>query len=261
MRFSTALGSFSPLVLERHLFHFGAQGSVFERFCPAMRRLFAHLLLVLCAAVPAWSALHADPGTEVERVSSASALADGHGAVVISIRSEIYLEDRLDVYFLREGGSRTNDADIVRFGRKQGLLSLGNDTVNYKIRAYQLPAGTYRLIAHGVGCPKIPTEEERCLVDVSGIFGSAEFSRASRGYPAIAPSFEVRAGTVTHAGDFALTARNMIEWSEIPREEISGIERRFASLPRAPEPLIPGEYRRKYGLFPRSLEDDWDRRY
>lgn len=222
-----------------------------------MRSFIAALLLVIFAA----PALHAEPGTEAERVSRASSLDEGFGAVVISIRSALYLEDRLDVFFLREGGSIENDTDVIRFGRKQGVLSLGNDTTRYKVRAFQLPPGSYRLVAHGVSCPKVPTVEERCLVDASFITGKEEISRPSRGYTELAPIFEVRAGEVTIAGDFALTAQNTIEWSVIPADKLGQVARRFARLPRAPDPVIPSEFELKYVLTPRSLNDDWNRRY
>lgn len=221
-----------------------------------MRALIAALLIIFAAA-PAL----AEPGTAPERAGGANAVGQGQGAVVISVRSELFLEDTLQLYFLREGGDIANPSDVIRFGRKQGLLSLGNDTLNFQVRAYRLAPGTYRLIAHGVSCPKIPAENERCLVDWKGILGTEEVSRPSRGYPAIAPTFEVAAGSVTYAGDFVLTARNMVEWQEIPREELRRAERQFASLARAPDPIIPGEYRLKYALKARSLSDDYSRRY
>lgn len=223
---------------------------------------FAFLALLLSAlASPAWDAVHAEPGSAVERVSRASALDGGYGAVVISIRSEIYLDDPLQVYFLREGGSIANDNDVVRFERRQGFFAFGNDTVEYKVAAYALPLGTYRLVAHGMNCPKIPEEDERCLIDVHGLGGSAELSRPSRGYGDNAPSFDVREGSVTYAGDFALTARNAVEWSPIPEPELMRIRRDFARLPEAPAPLVADEFNLKYGLTPRHYEDDRNRRY
>jgi len=225
-----------------------------------MRIGFIALLLV-CLTLPSWSEALADPGTRAERVSRASSVDEGYGAVVISIRSELYLEDTLGVFFLREGGSITNDDDVIRFERRQGFLSFGNDTLGFKVRAFQLRAGTYRLVAHGVSCPKIPAEEERCLVDFNGLGGAQEISRPSRGYHQIAPTFEVNAGSVTYAGDFILTARNTIEWAELPVEEVERTRRRFSRMPNAPEPIIPGEFRLKYGLNARSLDDDWNRRY
>ncbi len=63
-----------------------------------MRSVFIAICFVLLA-IPGWSAVHADPGTAPERVSRGSSLDEGMGAVVISIRSALYLEDRLDVFF------------------------------------------------------------------------------------------------------------------------------------------------------------------
>ncbi len=224
-------------------------------------RHYIFALIFAFAALPGWSAALADPGTSAERVSRASSVDNGYGAVTISIRSELYLDDPLYVYFLREGGSIANDADVIRFERRQGFFAFGNDTVSFQIRTFQLRPGTYRLIAHGMNCPKIPAEDERCLVDVPGIAGAQELSRPSRGYSEIAPTFEVVAGSMTYAGDFALTARNTVEWSEIPHGELSRTRRSFGRLPTAPEPVVPGEFRLKYGLNARTYEDDRNRRY
>ncbi len=250
----------AALVLKMIVGHLLPTGSKHVLGTADMRSIIAAIFLALMA-IPAWSAALAEPGTEVERITRASALGSGNGAVVISIRSEIYLDEPLDVYFLREGGSITNDADVIRFVRKQGFLAFGNDTLRFKIRAFQVPAGTYRLVAHGMECPKIPEADERCLIEEPGFLGRGEVSRPSRGYGEDAPSFEVREGHVTIAGDFALTSRNTIEWSEIPAEEVRSTERRFARLQRAPDPVVPESFRLKYGLFPRSYEDDRNRRY
>lgn len=179
----------------------------------------------------------------------------------MSVRSELYLDEPLDIYFLREGGSVSNPADVVTFERRQGMLAFGNDTVKYKVRAYQLAPGTYRLVAHGMECPKVPAENERCLIDHTGLLGTEEISRPSRGYGENAPTFEVRAGSVTWAGDFALTARNTVEWSEVPRDVLDRSVRSFRRLPSAPPPVVPEEFKLIYGLHPRSYEDDRYRRY
>ncbi|WP_337661397.1 hypothetical protein [Erythrobacter sp. Alg231-14] len=221
--------------------------------------LFA--FLIAWFALPAWTTALADPGTPAERVTRASAIDDGYGAVTISIRSELYLDDPIHVYFLRDGGDVANDTDVVRFNRRQGFFSFGNDTVKYKVQTYQLRAGTYRLVAHGMNCAKVPAINERCLVEEPGIYGSLELSRPSRGYDEDAPSFEVRAGALTNAGDFALTARNTIEWSEIPEVELRRTRSRFGRLPAAPVPVVPEDYRLKYGLNARSYDDDAGRRY
>lgn len=225
-------------------------------------RSFLLAILLASFSLPSWNSAVAEPGIEAERVSRGSAVEDGFGAVVISIRSELYLDDPLQVFFLREGGDIANDADVVRFERSQGFFSFGNDTVEYKIRSFQLRPGTYRLVAHGMNCPKIPEEDERCLIDVQGLLGGpAELSRPSRGYGEDAPRFVVQAGAITLAGDFALTARNAIEWSEVPGEELGRIMDRFGRLPRGPAPEVPKEFVREYGLFPRSYDDDRNRRY
>ena len=201
-------------------------------------------------------------GTEVERLKRASSLEPGHGALVISIRSEIYLDEPLDVFFLREGGDVANEADVIRLTRKQNQLAFTNSTTKFKVRAYQLAAGTYRLIAHGMDCPKIPAKDERCLSDVSALlFGKIVLGRPSRGYGDEAPRFEIRAGEVTNAGDFALTSRNTIEWSQIPQDELDRSRRLVNGLARGPEPVVPEEFELKYGLFPRSFETDANRRY
>lgn len=224
-------------------------------------RILVLSFLFSCLAVPAWHTARAEPGTEPVRVTRASALDPGKGVVVISIRSEIYLDEPLDVFFLREGGSVDNAQDVVVFERRQGFFAFGNDTVKYKVRTYQLPVGTYRLVAHGIECPKVPAEDERCLVDVSTLGVRETLARPSRGYGDIAPRFEVREGEVTYAGDFALTARNLIEWSQVPSEELRRVRQRFSALPISPEPIIPGEFRLRYGLNPRSYEDDANRRF
>lgn len=225
-----------------------------------MRTILPALMLACTTGLAPVAAL-ADPGVPAERVSRAGSVDDGLGAVIISIRSELYLDDPLQVYFLREGGSITNDADVVRFERRQGFFAFGNDTVEYQIRAYQLAPGTYRLVAHGMNCPKVPAEDERCLIDVQGIAGAEVLSRPSRGYGADAPRFEVRAGSLTNAGDFALTARNTIEWSPIPADALDRTRRGFARLPMVAEPAVPDDFKLKYGLNPRTYEDDRYRRY
>ena len=203
----------------------------------------------------------AQQGDEPERLSRASSLEAGHGAVIVSVRSELFLLSKLNVYFVREGGDMSNEADLVRFTRSQPALSFGNTTTKYKVLSFQLPAGRYRLAGHGVKCTKVPEPDERCLVDVkvAGIGETVSFP--SRGYGVGAPFFEVREGALTIAGDFALTGRNTLEWSVIPPEKLNKVAKKFAELPRARDPLVAEEYRLKYPLRPRSFEDDRGRRY
>jgi len=220
--------------------------------------LFAILVILmptaLCAATP-------EVGRAAEAISKASALAPQHGALIISVRSELFLVAELDVYFVREGGDVSNDDDVFRFSRAQPTLALGNKTTKYKVRAYQLPAGRYRLAGHGAKCTKVPGPDERCLADISFAGIGETVSFPSRGYDKGAPVIEVRAGELTVAGDFGLTARNTLEWSEIPADKLSRLARKFASLPPGPKPEIAEDYRLKYPLRPRSMADDRGRRY
>lgn len=221
--------------------------------------LWASFVLVF-SGVSAQGADHL--GTKVERLKRATSLEEGNGALVISIRSEIFLDEPLDLFFLREGGDVANEGDVIRLTRRQNQLAFTNSTTKYKVRAYQLEPGTYRLIAHGMDCPKIPAKDERCLSDVSGLLlGKMVLGRPSRGYGEDAPRFEIRAGQVTYAGDFALTSRNTVEWSEIPADEFGRSLRSVRGLARGPEPVVPENFELKFGLFPRSFETDAKRRY
>jgi hypothetical protein len=219
--------------------------------------------LAVCALLMVFlpSLVRAQEGREADRVGSDSALRPGYGAVILSVRSELYLLDELSVWFVREGGSIDEAGDLVRFTRSQPVLAFGNKTTTYKVRAYQLPAGRWRLAGHGVRCEKVPAPKERCLVDVKVLGIGETVSFPSRGYGEDAPVIEVKEGALSNAGDWGLTARNTIEWSQIPAGESAKALRRLAALPRGPAPEVPEDYRLKYGLFPRSYDDDKNRRY
>lgn len=201
------------------------------------------------------------PGIEAETISRAGAIDQGMGAVVLSVRSAIFLDEPLDVYFLREGGDITNEDDIVVFERKQGGFSLKNDTVRYQPQAFALAPGTYRLVAHGMECDAVPLPTERCRVERRIMGRLRLLSRPSRGYGPIAPTFEVRAGQVTYAGDFALTGRNKIEWSPIPDDELGEISADFANVQIGPEPVVPVSFELKYPLVARNYTSDMGRQY
>ncbi|MEM6493916.1 MAG: hypothetical protein AAF650_06010 [Pseudomonadota bacterium] len=208
------------------------------------------------------SPAQAEPGREPDRIARPSDLETGHGAVIISLRSELYLVAPLDLFLLREGGDLANPADVVQISRSESRLSFGgNSTTKYKVRAVQMPAGRYRLAGHGANCPKVPEPDERCLADVKFAGIGETISFPSRGYGEDAPVFEVQEGVLTIAGDFALTARNTIEWSVIPSEKLAKVVKKFADLPRAPNPTVPEAFNLKYPLRPRSMNDDRGRRY
>lgn len=230
-----------------------------------MRRLFRKawfaVAIALAAPLAAESGNGGPPGYTPEKLSRASGLDAGNGAVIISVRSELFLLDTLNLFFVREGGDTSNDADVIRFTRAQPPLAFSNATAKYKPRAFQMAAGRYRLAGHGVRCPKVPDIDERCLVDVKVLGIGETVSFPSRGYGPDAPVIEVREGALTIAGDFALTARNTVEWSEIPSDKLRKAERRIKGIPRGPEPLVSSDFRLQYPLRARAPEDDKGRRY
>ncbi len=229
-----------------------------------LRLACLYLLLTLASLVGVGAgAVRAQdaPGSEPERISRASDLDPGSGAVIISVRSELYLLSELSLYFLREGGEIGTRDDVVRLSRAQSQFSPRNSTAKYQPFAVQLPAGRYRLVGHGARCLKVPLPDERCVVDVkfAGIGETVSFP--SRGYGPDAPVIEVQEGTLTHAGDFALTAQNNVEWSPIPSDKLRKVEHRLQDLPRGPEPVVADNFKLKYPLRARSFSDDRGRRY
>lgn len=237
-----------------------------------MKRITSRLAFALCGALLLLSAgmgaglvapAHANsPGRTPETIKRASSLDPGHGVAVVSVRSELFLLAKLELWFLREGGSITNEADLIKFSRKESGLSFGgNSTTKYRPVAVQLPPGRYRLVGHGAKCQKVPGPDERCLVDVKFIGIGETVSFPSRGYGEGSPVFEVRTGALTLAGDFALTARNRVEWSPIPPKPLRKVARGFEGMPQAPAPAVDSSFRLKYPLRPRSMSDDRGRRY
>ena len=217
--------------------------------------LLPGVLLAACAPTVADRELRPDS------ISRAGELTADQGAVVISVRSEMFLDVPLELYFLREGGDLANPADLFVVERRPGSLSLKANTLTHDVEAYRLQPGTYRLVAHGMNCPSVPVVSEDCVAKRRNMGISREYYRPNRNYEADAPSFEVRAGAVTYAGDFVLTARNTVEWSPIPDEELEAVRGRFAQAATGPEPTVPTEYRLRYQTEPRSFEEDAGRRY
>ncbi len=231
---------------------------------PNLRKTCLSLFLALASltGLGAEAALaQQGPGVEPDRLSRASELEQGKGAVIISVRSELYLLAELNLYFLREGGDIASAADVVRFSRAQSQLALGNATTKHQPIAVQLAAGRYRLVGHGARCLKVPLPEERCLIDVTFAGIGETVSFPSRGYDADAPMIEVREGALTNAGDFALTARNTVEWSPIPADKMRNVERKLQGLPQGPAPTVSEQFKLKYPLRARSFSDDRGRRY
>lgn len=217
------------------------------------------LLAILITGATA--AAHADPGIKPRQVQSSKALKFGEGAVAVSVRSEIFLPGRLDVFFLRSGGDPKNKNDVIRFSRSQSVMAVGNDTTDFAVKVFALTPGSYKLVAHGVDCPSVPQPGYRCGVTISiNGNGGNTISRPSRGYSGETPTFVVESGKLTIVGDLALTSANIIRWSPLPEADTSKIGSGFRETSAAaltvPEPFVLKRKLRRQGVF-----DNFGREY
>lgn len=146
----------------------------------------------------------AGPANAVEprSITSASKVKHGMGAVRLSIQSQTQHMGTLHVWFLREGGDATNNKDLYKFERKQGVPLMGLNMIDSSPKIFALPAGRYRLLAHGVKCGELPPEGTICSVTE---YGNHYLTPTAR-YGWDAPAFDVVAGQLTDAGEFILEA-------------------------------------------------------
>lgn len=192
---------------------------------------------------------------EPRKVASVKQVKPGTGAVRLAVRTQTQQAGTLHVWFLRDGGDPARSADVFKFERKQGVPLAGVNMVDLKPGMYALPAGRYRLLAHGVKCPGMPPEGTiACSVTQ---YGSSFQTPAAR-YGADAPVFEVVAGRFTDAGDYILEVppgvdvgedtpaevlRNVIVDMQIKVRPIAAPPPpAFAALPRAAQPPVPARF-------------------
>ena len=204
-----------------------------------MRKLI--LAGLACTALVATPALSIRP----KQIASADRLQTGMGAVRLSIQSQVQLTGgSLFVWFLREGGDPRERADLLRFERGQGVPVLGSNMVDTRLRVFALPPGRYRLIAHSAGCSTLPPPNAIC----------SNGSPTER-YEGDTPSFEVKAGHLTDAGEFILEAppgtpigegtgvREGIRNPQTFRIRVRGtadpVPNAFAALPPGPATEVP----------------------
>jgi hypothetical protein len=214
-----------------------------------MRLLMIALALSLTAT--AASAKISKP----KQVSTAKAVKAGTGVVVVSIRSEIFLPDKLDVFFRREGAE---GEDVVRISRSQSMMAIGNDTTDYAVKSYALAPGRYRLVAHGVNCPGVPPPGMGCAIRLG--YGPT-ISRPSRGYAGETPVFVVEGGKLTMVGDFLLASTNNMLWSALPETQTTQVKSKFAALPEASQPEIPQGFTLTRPVQPSGIFDNFGRQY
>ena len=213
------------------------------------------LAIALLAALPSAAAAGIE---KPKQVSAAKAVKPGQGVVVISIRSEIFLPDKLDVFFERQVETPGQPHLVVRFSRSQSMLAIGNDTTDYAVKSYALPAGRYRLVAHGVNCPGVPPPGMGCAIRVGA---GPMISRPSRGYAGETPSFVVEAGKLTMAGDFLLANSNQMLWSALPEANASAAKAKFAAMPDAAPPTVPEGFALNRAVRGTGMFDNFGRKY
>lgn len=213
-----------------------------------MRLLLAALALSLAATASAKI-------TKPKQVSGQKAVKAGTGVAVVSIRSEIFLPDKLDVFFQREGAE---GEDVVRFSRSQSVMAIGNDTTDFAVKSYALAPGRYHLVAHGVNCPGVPPPGMGCAIRIG--YGPT-ISRPSRGYAGETPAFVVEVGKLTIVGDFVLASSNQMLWSALPDVELTALRAKFAALPEAAKPEVPAGFALTRPVRPSGMFDNLGRQY
>ena len=216
--------------------------------------LTAFTLAILAAPVSA-----APP--RPKKVTTERAVKQSFGVLAISIRSEIYLPDKLDVFFVRDGGDVRNDKDVFRVSRTQSLLAVDNDTGDFVTKSYLLAPGRYRLAGYGVNCPGVPPPGMVCAVTITmyGIRG-APTARPSRGYTGETPSFEIEPGKLTVIGDLILTNENYMLWAPLPEAEVVKLRTAFPGLSSGSEPVIPEEFVLRRAFQPHGVLENFRRK-
>lgn len=214
-----------------------------------MRALFT-LFIALLAATPA---LAIEPRT----ISSANQIKPQHGAVRLSVQSQVQQQGTIHLWFLRENGDPSRSADVLKFERKQGVPLLGLNTVDSRPAVYSVPPGRYRLLAYGVACPMLPPPGTyACSARMNNV---SIGQMPARRYQGEVPWFEVAAGKLTDAGEFILEARPgapigedaalkflmrdhrafeiRVRPTDVPRPPA------FSAVPAGPDPHVPPEFR------------------
>lgn len=182
---------------------------------------------------------------EAQQLSAPGNLGAEQGAFLLSLRSQARFSEKVRIWFLREGGDETNNADLIEITRRQAF---GGPSMLKSIpRFYAVKPGKYVLIAHMVGCEGLPPPGQVCVV--AG--GKGDPLPTAR-YTAPAPSFVVEAGKLTDAGEFVLEypkgavtgqivrdpAQAQIRWRGLPFRVVGA----FAKMPPGPGPVIPAKF-------------------
>lgn len=149
--------------------------------------------------------------TEPPKVASPAKLKPGEGAVRLSVRTQKQFTETFFLYFVRLDESGGDSDAYVRIERGAGVPFAGSNMIDVKPVIYRMPAGRYRLLGYTMRCEGVPFEGALCTGSISGPFPTGYYNNP-------APTFDVKGGGFTDAGDFILEYTG-----ERPIGEIAGI--------------------------------------
>lgn len=203
------------------------------------RRSFAAFLLLASLTPAAAREIEPDP------VARARTLRASEGVLIFSLRSQNQLDGKLSIWFEAADEATRARGDYLKFERKQGVPLLGANMIDRATRAYIVPAGRWRLLAHTTRCGDLPPPNTQCVIlsgPMSGTFPTARYDGSSI-------VLDVRPGRVFNAGELMLEypagtdvetpsangrrrlgSTMRLRWRPLPPEEVSRLARPFAAL-------------------------------
>ena len=156
---------------------------------------------------------HAREVIEPKKITSASKLKSGEGALRISVRTQIQTTQTLFVYFVEVKEDGTDGPQVLRLERGAGVPIMGTNMIDPKPTVYRVSAGRYRPYAYAIACEQIPESENAvCSMEMMGVVRAqlpAGFYRTS------SPIIEVSAGKLTEAGDFILEYNGEVNGAKV----------------------------------------------
>jgi hypothetical protein len=212
-----------------------------------LAKLSASLLLVFAVfSVP----LRAETVYEPKKISSPKKLKLGDGAVRLSVRTQGQYTDTFYLYFVQVSESGSDTDKYIRFERGAGLPLAGSNMIDSKAAIYQIPLGRYRLVAYTMRCQSVPRPGTQCFSSLSGALPTGHYAGPS-------PTFEVKSGAYTDAGDYIYEYQGPLPKNEVDelkeiyngnsdmrwRPLIGATPQNFAALPVTAAPNVPDRFR------------------
>ncbi len=187
--------------------------------------------------------------SEPPKLASPAKLKPGEGAVRLSVRTQRQFTETFFLYFVRLDEAGADTDSFIRIERGAGVPLAGSNMIDPKPMIFRFPAGTYRLLGYTMRCEGVPFEGALCVGSLSGPLPTGH-------YKAPAPTFEVKEGGFTEAGDFILEytgPRAMTEIDGIAEVDALQADIRwlpltsakpaaFAGLADAGAPTIPADF-------------------